>query len=127
MSRALGDKILNRILNRVPECYPVVLGEDSVILIGTDGILDPTHKPDNQTIATMMNMLYQGVEAERFVEYALERKTGDNATAIVVKFDKEAVSVEPPFSNVIQFPSKVLQGSNNKGELKNGTSIYSCQ
>jgi serine/threonine protein phosphatase PrpC len=103
MSRALGDRFLDRVLLREPECYPVVLGPESKILVASDGAIDPIHS-ENVATTTLETMLYQGSEAKAYVEYALERKTGDNVTALTVDFEKDEIAVEPPFSMVLDFP-----------------------
>lgn len=82
MSRALGDVSMDSILNRNPEIYEVNISEDSFVVVATDGVLDPGHDTELD-IYRVIEMVDKGAEAENLVKDALERQTGDNATAIV--------------------------------------------
>lgn len=82
MSRALGDVSMDSILNRNPEIYEVILNEDSFVIVATDGVFDPAHDTESD-ICRVIEMVDKGAEAKDLVKDALERQTGDNATAIV--------------------------------------------
>lgn len=82
MSRALGDVSMDSILNRNPEIYEVNLNEDSFVVVATDGVFDPGHDTESD-VYRVIEMVDKGAEAKDLVKDALERQTGDNATAIV--------------------------------------------
>jgi len=83
MSRALGDGLMDKILDRRPETYSVNLGKDSFVIIASDGVLDPHHKNTNDEERRVGKMVRDGADAKALVKDALKRKTNDNATAIV--------------------------------------------
>ena len=82
MSRALGDASMDSILNRTPEIYEVNLNEDSFIIVATDGVFDPGHDSEFD-VHRVIEAVDGGAEAKDLVKDALERQTGDNATAVV--------------------------------------------
>lgn len=86
MSRALGDFRLDSFLNREPQIFTVNLNIKSFVLIASDGLFDPEHKETDVQIEQLVKMVEEGSGAAVLVEDALARKTGDNVTAIVVKF-----------------------------------------
>lgn len=83
MSRALGDAPLHKILNRQPEVYTSEC--DGVILLATDGVFDPSHHNSEREIAAVTRMIGDGATAEDVVNRAIKNKTGDNATAVLVR------------------------------------------
>jgi serine/threonine protein phosphatase PrpC len=83
MSRSLGDVDLDRILNREPEVYSVALGKKSLLVLGTDGLLEPYAGPLHQQMKRLVEMVRQGADAQMIVDDAIRRDTGDNVTAIV--------------------------------------------
>lgn len=88
MSRALGDCELAQFLNREPEVYAVDLGEKSFVIVATDGVFDPRHKNTDLEVDRLSEMVARGANAEDLVQDAVKRQTGDNATAIVWRMDK---------------------------------------
>jgi serine/threonine protein phosphatase PrpC len=52
MSRSLGDRQLNKVLNRQPEVYSVALGKRSFVMVATDGVysLWPENELDRQIV-----------------------------------------------------------------------------
>lgn len=76
MTRVLGDHELDLIINRVPEVYTVPLGD--FLIVGTDGLLDPSHKADPKE------------QCRRFAELV---QSGFHAVDIVN-------SVQPPVDNI---------------------------
>lgn len=82
MSRALGDASLDSILNREPEIYSVRLGDASFILLGTDGVFDPSHQELNVT--PIVELIDAGKTAEDLVTRAVKLPTHDNASAILI-------------------------------------------
>lgn len=83
MSRALGDAPLRSILNRQPEIYSIAL--DGVILLATDGVFDPSHSNTEKEIAAVTRLIGEGANAQNIVNRAIKNRTGDNATAILVR------------------------------------------
>jgi serine/threonine protein phosphatase PrpC len=80
MSRALGDRSLNRVLNREPELFSASLGPRSLVLVGSDGLLGlGDHGPQ---MTRLIDLLSNGAVASELVEDALSRGTGDNVSAI---------------------------------------------
>lgn len=80
MSRALGDKELNNILNRVPEVFVIPLNENSWILCGSDGLTDPAHGSFD------INSLIEDIPNETAQSLVQGAAHHDNVTAILVKF-----------------------------------------
>lgn len=84
MSRALGDGALDSILNRQPEVNKVPIHSGAIIIVATDGVLDPTHQDAAQE-KHIMQMVENGAGAKDLVLDAVKRDTRDNATAIVAR------------------------------------------
>lgn len=94
MSRTLGDKWLKKILNRVPEIYTVNLVPECYIILATDGLVDPSHlsvTSAHDDLASMINLVDTGHGAQELVDLAIERETGDNVTAIVIRVLKGSI------------------------------------
>jgi serine/threonine protein phosphatase PrpC len=83
MSRALGDRGLSSVLSREPEIFTHKVGSGSFILAATDGIGDPSHC-GNETSSNLMSMVEE-TTAQDIVDAAVKARTGDNATAILVR------------------------------------------
>ena len=82
-SRALGDCRLARIINREPEIYRVGLGEKSLVILATDGLIEPFN-PDIETqTKRVVELARRGEQAEALVMDALGRNTGDNVTVVL--------------------------------------------
>ena len=79
MARAFGDKDLP-FLSRVPQTYRTSISE--FVLIGTDGLFDPTHKSET-AVSNVVDLVQQGATAQQLVDNAVALPTGDNATAIL--------------------------------------------
>ncbi len=86
MSRALGDRFLGPVLNREPEIFRLPLGPGSFVLVGTDGLFDPTHTTNPST--TIAAAIKAGHDANQLVQNALAVPTYDNVTAILVKLSE---------------------------------------
>jgi serine/threonine protein phosphatase PrpC len=85
MSRALGDKELNSILNRDPEIFHIPLNEFSWIVGCSDGVLDPSHKDKNK-IKTIIDFIEnENTDAEDLVTFSATFEQEDNASAIIVR------------------------------------------
>jgi serine/threonine protein phosphatase PrpC len=83
MTRALGDRFLGTVLNREPEVFRLPTGPGSFVLVGTDGLFDPSHAthPSDKIAQNIID----GASAQQLVDNALAVPTGDNVTAILVK------------------------------------------
>jgi serine/threonine protein phosphatase PrpC len=79
MSRALGDRSLNNVLNRIPEIFGIELNENSWILCGSDGLSDPGHTSFD------VNDLVKKIPTASAETLTKEAGIYDNATAILVK------------------------------------------
>lgn len=85
MARALGDATLAKVLSREPDLRYFEMGENSFILMGSDGLFDPSHANiEHQHIA--VDLVLDGIAAETLVNHALNAPTRDNVTAIIVRF-----------------------------------------
>ena len=85
MGRALGDHELGRIVTKNPEMF-VLKGIKNFLLIATDGVFDPGHSNTDNNIAAVVDLINQGADAQAIVDRAIKLDTGDNASAILVKF-----------------------------------------
>lgn len=94
LSRAFGDAEFDSVLVREPELYTVDLGPESFIIVASDGVFDPAHYDTHAQARRIAQKVKGGWEAEDVVQDALERQTednatGDNATAIVWRANRE--------------------------------------
>jgi serine/threonine protein phosphatase PrpC len=91
MSRALGDAALDGILLRTPEIFEHELGENSFVLVATDGAVDPAHSSGSygtaptSPIDDLIHAIERGTTAEQIVNNALAVPTRDNVTALLVE------------------------------------------
>lgn len=86
MSRALGDRELDVVLNREPEVFRISLAKNSWVLCGTDGILDPGHKNTDQLVNNLANLIdVNSVTADDVIQAAISAGSDDNATAILIR------------------------------------------
>lgn len=83
LSRAFGNYGLREILSQEPELFEIELGPYSWVLVASDGLLDPGHKNTEERINQIVTMVTYGGNAETLVNNAIEKKTGDNVSAIV--------------------------------------------
>lgn len=82
MTRSLGDKELEKFLDRSPEVYSAKVGSGSFVALLSDGIADPSHG-SSDSMKSVVSMIENGASATDLVKDALKRKTRDNVTAIV--------------------------------------------
>lgn len=89
MGRALGDRSLARILSTKPEINEVPITKGGFVLVATDGVFDPSHGKQAESIKYITGLMRSGAHglfsAKDLVLNALERKTYDNVTAVVVR------------------------------------------
>ena len=85
MSRALGDKELNNVLNREPEIFQVPINNQSWILVCSDGLIDPSHNDANATTSIITAIDGTTIVAEQLVEDASILRKYDNSTAVLAR------------------------------------------
>lgn len=86
MTRSFGDRDFENILNRSPQYYTVECDKSSFILIGSDGLFDPSHFKVEEEITAVVDQIRLGADAENLVKRAVMIPTEDNVTAILVRF-----------------------------------------
>ena len=85
ISRALGDAVLDEVLDRRPEIFSRPIEPGSIILVATDGAVDPAHKKAASRIKQLLDLVSGGGDADAVVKDALAHGTDDNVTAIVCR------------------------------------------
>ena len=94
MTRALGDKALNNIIDRTPDVYTLPLGR--FVLLATDGLFDPSHVADVKTTAeSMASGIAEGDDASTLLHK--KRPYADNATAVLWTRDPVTIAVDLAF------------------------------
>jgi serine/threonine protein phosphatase PrpC len=85
MARALGDRLMGEVLSREPTVYTIEIGAQSVIVLASDGLLDPDHAEVARLAEEMLGLRSRGApfDAEALIGWAEERGLFDNATAVV--------------------------------------------
>lgn len=86
MSRALGDVNLSTVLSREPEIFRLPLKAGDWVLVGSDGLFDPSHA--THPSVEIGRMIDEGADATALVQHALDVPTNDNVTAILVKLSE---------------------------------------
>jgi len=89
MTRVFGDTELSRVVNREPEVYSRAVGPDSFLLVGSDGLFDPSHKSVEAAVKSLVLAIAAGAMAQKLVDLALAVPTHDNVTAILVRFGNQ--------------------------------------
>jgi serine/threonine protein phosphatase PrpC len=84
LSRTFGDAEFASILSRDPEIFEIELAKDSFVLVGSDGLFDPSHGSDDAA-SSIVQLVERGSDAKVLVQYALGIPTQDNVTAILVR------------------------------------------
>lgn len=89
LSRALGDRIFDSFLDRKPDVYMVELGENSFVVLATDGVVQPVQVGVDwevtytEELKGLIKSIANGAGAQEIVKAAIENGRGDNVTAIV--------------------------------------------
>ncbi len=86
MTRVLGDSQLSDIVNREPEVDTRAIGPGGFVLVGSDGLFDPSHKDVKAAVKSLMLAIETGATAQKLVDLALAVPTHDNVTAVLVRF-----------------------------------------
>jgi serine/threonine protein phosphatase PrpC len=90
MTRVLGDRELSDIVNREPEIYSRVIGSRGFVLIGSDGLFDPSNRNLTFEVEKVMTAIQAGADAEDLVQRALAiPENGDNVTAVLIRFERK--------------------------------------
>lgn len=87
MARALGNIHLNRVLSRTPDIYTVKINKDSFVIVATDGVFDPGHYEFDKAAEAVVKLVEDGADAQVLVDRAVAIPTGDNASAIIARFE----------------------------------------
>jgi serine/threonine protein phosphatase PrpC len=87
MTRALGDVALDRILDRTPEVFTIGLG--LFLLIGSDGLFDPTHADGKASYDDVLACIRNGGTADSIVQQAVAVPTNDNVTAVLWRQEEQ--------------------------------------
>lgn len=82
LSRALGGCLIRPAVSSEPEIYTREIQD--WILLASDGLFDPTH--NGSALCAENFKLFADLNAQQMVDTAIARNTGDNATAIMVRF-----------------------------------------
>jgi serine/threonine protein phosphatase PrpC len=86
VARALGNADLGQIIRREPEYYAVELGPESVIIVCSDGLLDPAHGDTGPLVDCAVGMVVEeGADAPYLLAWAESRRLQDNATVVVYR------------------------------------------
>lgn len=83
LSRSLGDVAHGKVLDRNPEVFSVSLKRKGVVLIASDGLLDPGHRRSSVQVKRLVQLIANGSDAKGLVRDALQRQTHDNVTAVL--------------------------------------------
>lgn len=86
MSRSLGDKDLNRVLDRNPDIFHIPVNENSWVLLCSDGLYSLDKESPNyiEKISDLINST-ENVNAEFLVKKLSETQHYDNSTAIFLE------------------------------------------
>lgn len=84
MARALGDRELDAVLDREPEIEEISFGKGDTLVVSSDGVFDPMHVVDPEEFSRVVHLAKETGSAEALVRDAALRRTGDNASAIVI-------------------------------------------
>jgi len=87
LSRALGDIQMGDIVSHEPLLYSVPLGPKSIVVVASDGMLDPIHQDKRKkTLHSIIQGILHGENAEdllRRTKVIAEQNLHDDATVIV--------------------------------------------
>ncbi|GAB4279168.1 MAG: hypothetical protein Kow0092_34970 [Deferrisomatales bacterium] len=85
LTRALGDAAMGEILSREPELFRIPLGPASLLVVATDGLLDPGHAAPAAQAEELLERCRRdpGLDARGLLAWAEERGLLDNATVVM--------------------------------------------
>jgi len=85
MTRDIGCHFMGDVLQRHPDIYELGIHHGEVLILGSDGLLDPAHSGGDEEVRRLVRLVLDGAEAQDLVNDALNRETGDNVSAIVCR------------------------------------------
>lgn len=85
MTRDIGCHAMGEILLRHPDIYELAIHDGDVLILGSDGVLDPGHESTDEEVRRITKLVLEGAEAQDLVSDALDRETGDNVSVIVYR------------------------------------------
>jgi len=83
MTRDLGFQAMGKILKRYPDIYKLLIKKGDVLVVCSDGLLDPSHLSTEAEAKRIAKLVRKGASAKELISDALGRQTMDNVTAIV--------------------------------------------
>lgn len=87
VSRALGDVRMGDVISHEPEIHSVALGPQSIVLVCTDGMIDPLHENTKKEIKRLLRLAKRGASAMDLLEAIKDKGLRDNATAILWRME----------------------------------------
>lgn len=85
MTRDIGFHGMGDILLRHPDIYELAIHDGDVLILGSDGLLDPAHWSTDEEVRRLTKLVLEGAEAQDLINDALDRETGDNVSVIVYR------------------------------------------
>ncbi|MEK7094088.1 MAG: PP2C family protein-serine/threonine phosphatase [Patescibacteria group bacterium] len=85
MSRSLGDAYMEEVILRKPEARRVSLGPNSLILVCSDGVLDPDHINSWERISELVEVAKRDCSAEDLLSLVKTKGLEDNTSIILWK------------------------------------------
>ena len=85
MTRDIGCHAMGDVLLRYPDIYELKVHDGDVLILGSDGLLDPAHSRNYKDAKRLVKLDLDGAKAQDLVNDALDRETGDNVSVIVYK------------------------------------------
>ena len=94
MSRALGDLKMGGIISHEPEQYEVGLNNDTVIIVASDGLIDPSHEKTKSQIDKVVEYARRGMGARAITSRMTSSGARDNVTVVVWRARKVGKKVK---------------------------------
>ena len=85
MTRDIGCHAMGNVLLRYPDIYELAIQNGDVLILGSDGLLDPAHFSSDEEVQRIVKLVLDGAEAQDLINDALDRETGDNVSVIVYR------------------------------------------
>lgn len=85
VSRALGDRTLSAILDRTPSIRTFDIGSHSLVIVGSDGLLDPEHGSQNDRVLHAILATARRADAIAVLHLREEQGLEDNTSVIMWK------------------------------------------
>ena len=85
MTRDIGCHAMGDVLQRHPDIYELEIHHGDVLILGSDGLLDPAHFSSDEDVRRLAKLVLGGAEAQDLINDALDRETEDNVSVIVYR------------------------------------------